>query len=214
MSVTLQSLPRARVRAAAPRRRIDGGGSASVASNPRVDLNDAQLHVPRLLHVARRILGSDDLAWDAVQDALILLWHEQRPPPDLPGWLVRTVVHRSLHHERTLRRRRVHEQRGGVAAWEVRGSEDPARSVENLELAALVAEAIEALPHDFAAPLRLRDIDGLEYEQIAARLELPVGTVRSRLHRARARLRSLLADLVHEHAACWICEGEDHPRPR
>ena len=107
------------------------------AAVARVDL--AQPHVPRLVHVARRILGSDDLAWDAVQESLILLWHEQHAPGDLVGWLVRTVVHRSLHHARSRRRRRAHEERGGGPG--AYGGErcDPVANAQLRELAELWA---------------------------------------------------------------------------
>ena len=52
----------------------------------------------------------------------------------------------------------------------------------------VIERALAELPADFRAPLELREIDGLEYEQIAERLDLPIGTVRSRISRARARL--------------------------
>jgi RNA polymerase sigma-70 factor (ECF subfamily) len=162
-----------------------------------------------MLVVARRILGSDDLAWDAVQESLILLWHEEHAPHDLVGWLVRTVVHRSLHHARSQRRRRLHEERGGE--WARERDDDPSRAAQLVELAQCVERALAQLPEPFQSTLRLRDVDGLEYAEIAERLELPVGTVRSRLHRARALLRPLLATLVHDSADCWICELDATP---
>jgi RNA polymerase sigma-70 factor (ECF subfamily) len=174
------------------------------AAVARVDL--AQPHVPRLVHVARRILGSDDLAWDAVQESLILLWHEQHAPGDLVGWLVRTVVHRSLHHARSQRRRRAHEERGGGPG--AYGGErcDPVANAQLRELAEHIEQALAQVPEPFHSPLRLRDVEGLDYEQIAQRLELPLGTVRSRLHRGRSLLRARLAERVHDAAQCWICE--------
>lgn len=171
-------------------------------------LDAARAHVPRLLAVARKILGSDDLAWDAVQESLILLWHETHAPADLVGWLVRTVVHRSLHHARSQRRRRRHEERGALDPFSPRGSEDPQRSAELIELAELIERSLERLPERFAAVLRLRELEGLEYDEIASRIDVPVGTVRSRLHRGRALLKAQLAELVHESAECWICELE------
>jgi RNA polymerase sigma factor (sigma-70 family) len=167
-------------------------------------IEHARAHLPRMLLVARRILGSEDLAWDAVQESLILLWHEAHAPHDLVGWLVRTVVHRSLHQARSLRRRRRHEERGGERTQE--HDDDPSRAAQLAELAQCVERALGQLPEPFQSTLRLRDVDGLEYEHIAQRLALPIGTVRSRLHRARALLRPLLAELVHESAGCWICE--------
>ena len=73
-------------------------------------------HLGRLTEVAERILGSGEAADDAVQEALVTLWKAQAEPPNLQGWLVRTVVHRSLHARRTALRRRKWEERAG-AEW-------------------------------------------------------------------------------------------------
>src|SRR5262245_29319224 len=113
---------------------------ARAPARPRAleaDASGLELHLPRLLAVARRILGSDDLAWDAIQEALMCLWHEREEPRDLRGWLVRTVVHRSLHQVRSLERRRRHE----LSAWRDRSPRDdadPAQLAERRALAACV----------------------------------------------------------------------------
>ncbi|MFI5403761.1 MAG: RNA polymerase sigma factor, partial [Planctomycetota bacterium] len=70
--------------------------------------------------------------------------------------------------------------------------EDAAVSRESL---ALVAAAVAALPEESREALVLRDVEGLSYEEIAAALEVPVGTVRSRLHRARSLLRDRLREV-------------------
>src|ERR1700675_3369432 len=67
--------------------------------------------LPRLQRLARRILHGEDLADDAVQEALLSLWKEGRMPQNPEGWLVRAVVLRSLHLNRSRRRRRGHEGR-------------------------------------------------------------------------------------------------------
>ncbi|MCC7011175.1 MAG: sigma-70 family RNA polymerase sigma factor [Planctomycetes bacterium] len=173
----------------------------------------AELHVPRLLRVARSILGSEDLAWDAVQDALMCLWHEREEPRDLRGWLVRTTVHRSLHHARSLARRRRHED---LAARDAASSEGAGafEESEQRELARELALAIRGLPAAFRATFRLREIEGLEYDEIARRLRVPVGTVRSRLNRAKRMLRSVLAERLHDEELCAICAREGHSEQR
>lgn len=170
----------------------------------------AQSHVPRMLTVARRILGCEDLAWDAVQESLILLWHEERSPHDLVGWLVRVVVNRSLHQSRSLRRRRAHEERGGGGPQFDHELADPCGAAQARELAEHIAHCLAELPEGFRSVLSARDVLGLDYSQIAERLELPVGTVRSRLHRARALLRERLVERVHGAAQCWLCELDSH----
>jgi RNA polymerase sigma-70 factor (ECF subfamily) len=56
-----------------------------------------------------------------------------------------------------------------------------------------VQEAVRGLPDDYRAAVVLCDVVGLPYEEIAESLGIPVGTVRSRIHRGRARLRDVLA---------------------
>ena len=156
-----------------------------------------------MLSVARRILGSDDLAWDAVQDALIALWHAPCDPSDLRGWLVRTVVHKSRHQARTLARRRRHEE----AAARERGDEaaDPTARLEQAELASSILRAVAGLSPEFRRVFRRCEIDGVGYAVVARELAIPLGTVRSRLHRARALLRLRLAHVMHDEDLCAIC---------
>jgi len=73
---------------------------------------------------------------------------------------------------------------------------DPEGSVGEGERRARVAAALERLPEAFRMPVVLRDLDGWSYEEIAAALRLPLGTVKSRIARARGQLRVLLAPLV------------------
>lgn len=166
-------------------RRADAPGPA-LTLRPRVE--DALPAVDRCLRRAERILGSWDLAWDAVQEALVALWQEAAAPRDPEGWLVNATVHRALHARRTRGRRSEHEERGG--ADRARAGEDPRRAVEVRDEVRAVEAAIDGLPEEFRAPLRLRELQGLEYDAIARTLEVPVGTVRSRLHRARERLQA------------------------
>lgn len=182
-----------------------GDGSASVAR--------AKVHVPRMLSVARSILGSEDLAWDAVQEALMCLWHEREAPHDLCGWLVRTTLHRSLHQTRSLQRRRHHEH-GARRASACESAPDPSLGVAEEDLARAIAQAIAALPAGFGLAFRLREVEGCDYAEIAQRLDLPVGTVRSRIHRAKALLRERLAELVHDAELCSLCTGERAPARR
>jgi RNA polymerase sigma-70 factor (ECF subfamily) len=78
------------------------------------------------------------------------------------------------------------------------GAADPERSAEAGETRARVARALEGLPEEYRMPIILRDLEGWNYEEIAGSLRLPVGTVKSRIARGRARLRSLLAPLVRK----------------
>lgn len=174
---------------------------ASPAPTPRplrVENPHFQPRLQPLLGLAERILGCPDLAEEAVQEALIALWQTERVPRDPQGWLTQAVVHRSLTHLRSLGRRRTHECRAAEAC---RVPSDPAEALERAELREVVASAIAELPAEFRVPLELYEVDGLDYAAIARREQLPVGTVRSRIHRARRRLRERLASEVNLGAA-------------
>jgi len=148
---------------------------------------------------ARRILGCDHLAADAVQETLLSLWQQPEAPVDLPGWLVRAVVHRSLHQRRSLQRRIRHEHHAASAACALHEHcDNPLHEAWAHELDHRLETALAALPKDQGHAFVLFEREGLDYDAIAARLRVPVGTVRSRLHRARAALQQQFATLAME----------------
>ena len=75
---------------------------------------------------------------------------------------------------------------------------DPAAPLERAERERIVQAALDRLGPEHRAVVILKDFDGRRYEEISAILEIPVGTVRSRLHRARCELRDRLRGLVDE----------------
>lgn len=159
--------------------------------SPSFDL-DFQPHLDALHAIARGIVGSDDLAADAVQEALVCLWREREAPPDVRGWLVRTVVHKSLHVVRARSRREGHERAACADRAELCPLCDPARLLEDDEARARLESALDSLSLELREVFVLRQEQGLGYEAIASRLAIPIGTVRSRLARARERLAELV----------------------
>lgn len=152
-----------------------------------------QTHRVLLQRAALRILGCQDAARDAVQEALITLWLDPPVRGEEKAWLLRTVIHRSLHERRT-RMRRQRWEGAAAEAW----SEDcpicsPQREAESRELARAVDAGLAAIPEPYRTTLVLRELDGHDYEEIAQVLRVPVGTVRSRLNRARSMLRDRVA---------------------
>jgi len=152
-------------------------------------------HLPRLQAAARRILGDDDLAADALQEALVTLWHLGEVPPHVGAWLMRAVIHRSLHARRTLERRLRWEERAGHEALDRCPLCGPEQALERRQLMEALEQALEALSVEYREVFVLRELEGLDYREIAHRLDLPVGTVRSRLSRARCALRGTLSAL-------------------
>ncbi len=153
-------------------------------------------HQPRIHAVCRRITGNDADALDATQDALIAV---VRGLPRFDGrsrfstWVYRIATNSCLDELRRRRRRPVvglPEHDGvPIALPDHRGSPVADRVVDGLAVDA----ALAALPEDFRAAVVLRDICELDYAEIAEVLEIPAGTVRSRIARGRAQLASQLA---------------------
>ena len=93
-----------------------------------------------------------------------------------------------------------HERRSGVASEDLLeqmpGTDDPRETVERRQRLATVQRAMAQMSRDLALVVALRDLQGLSYEETAATLEIPMGTLKSRLVRARRELAERVADLV------------------
>ncbi len=159
-----------------------------------------------LLHRrARRIVGSDDLAWDVVQETLIRDHRRQGEGrrhagghSPLPA-LLRLCSLIALEVLRARRRREAHE----FAACDPSSHtapRDPAHEAQRAELRGFLLEALEALPYDQRRAFELFEFDGHAYACIAQRLGVAVGTVRSRIARARATLRLALERTAGDYA--------------
>jgi len=145
-------------------------------------------HLAALHAVARGIVTSHDLACDAVQETSLALWMQDEKPADLRGWLVRTTVHKCLHVLRRADRRGRHEERAGVERTEACPLCDPGLPAEESELRLRLDAAIAELSDELRTTFLLRSERGLDYQEIAEALSIPIGTVRSRLKRAREAL--------------------------
>lgn len=152
-------------------------------------------HLDRARAVAARILGCEHLAEDALQEALISLWRTGAPPAGVRAWLVRAVVLRSRHLRRTLLRRQHHERCAGDAACDLHAEcSNPLHVAFAHEVGHAIALALRTLPADQRETFALYEVEGFDYAEIAQRVGAPVGTIRSRLHRARAALRGALRE--------------------
>jgi RNA polymerase sigma-70 factor, ECF subfamily len=173
-----------------PPRGSANGRACSHRLSPEVFAENIRPHVHRMVDTARRLLGSDDLAWDAVQETLISLWQQPDWPPNLRAWLLRTVTNRSRHLFRCSARRRKHEEQ--AAALRPNTDANPARLVETCELCNELKAALAELPLGQRQVFCMHEMDEMQYDAIAHTLRVPVGTIRSRLNRARERLRTIL----------------------
>lgn len=145
-----------------------------------------------VVHVIYRMCGDQQVAEDAAQETFIQAWLRLgsfRPGTSLRNWLYRIAVNTAIDMLRK-------EKRILPDAVEELQLQDPRPGPEalatNSERAAKVQEAVLSLPEASRAVLVLREYEGLSYQEIADALEIPVGTVMSRLNYARKLLREKL----------------------
>jgi RNA polymerase sigma-70 factor (ECF subfamily) len=150
-------------------------------------------HQDRLWRVALRTLGSPDDAADAVQDALLSAYRAAagfRGDSAVTTWLHRIVVNACLDQARRRQSRPTSPLEGSAAA------DHPADDLlGSRETAAEVLAALRRLPTEQAAAIVLVDVEGYPVAEVAEILEIPVGTVKSRCARGRARLAETLLHL-------------------
>jgi RNA polymerase sigma-70 factor (ECF subfamily) len=147
-----------------------------------------------LYTIAYRLTGDPDDAEDLVQETLLRVRRGLRTyrPGSMEGWLSRIVTNAFLDDVRRRRRRPV-ESLGSEpeGAFGTSPGADEAMMAEALP--SDVEQALLQVPEEFRVAVVLCDVVGLSYEQISEALGIPLGTVRSRIHRGRALLREALA---------------------
>lgn len=163
------------------------------AAKAQAHIPDPTPHLAAVRAVARRLLGCDHLADDAVQEALVALWRETEKPQNVRAWLVRAVLLRSRHLRRSARRRRHHEHVASHHCDLHNGCDNPLHVAVAHETAERLSQALDTLPRPQREAFELYERTGLDYAGVAERLDLPIGTVRSRLHRARAAIEAALS---------------------
>jgi RNA polymerase sigma-70 factor (ECF subfamily) len=157
------------------------------------------LYQDRLYNSLVRVVGDD--AADIVQDAFVQAYvklNTFRGSSAFYTWLYRIAFNLAMSHAR--RERKTASLEGMKESWgcePVDGQPTPETTVERREEVEMVHVALDELSTEYRMILVLREIEGCRYDQIAEILELPVGTVRSRLFRARLALRDQLAPRLH-----------------
>ena len=155
----------------------------------------------RIYAVCFRMVRDEHDARDLAQDAMVkvlqgLDGYDGRSK--LSTWIIRISMNSCLSHLRKQRLRRhgsierdwPREAAGAVGPGGAAGELPPARGVEHTEMQGILSRALGSLDPQMRAVLVLRDMQDLEYGQIAEVLNVPVGTVKSRLFRARVALRT------------------------
>jgi len=157
----------------------------------------ARTHGRFLYTVAYRLTGNDDDARDLVQEVLLRLHRGLATyrPGSLEGWLSRITTNVFLDGVRRRQRRPTDllPDEADRAERVLPPSKAAEEAFSDATLSADVQRALDGLPSEFRLAVVLCDVAGLPYQEIATSLGVPVGTVRSRIHRGRALLREVLA---------------------
>ena len=162
-------------------------------------------HHASIFRVAFRLTGHRDEAEDLVQEALVEAYESfarYRPGTHFDRWLYRIMRNTFLDAKRRHGRASVHsldardEQTGLSLASLAATLHSADTELMSRTLDGPIQEALDALPPDFRLVVVLADIEGLSYEEVSEVVGRPIGTVRSRLHRARLTLKDTLKDYV------------------
>jgi RNA polymerase sigma-70 factor (ECF subfamily) len=156
----------------------------------------------RVFNTALRILGDEDSAQDASQEAFISAFRSINTfrGGSFKAWLLRTVTNACYDELRRQKRRPTTplepETNDGEEMdsprWLADPKMTPAEQSEADELEHAVQHCLDTLPTDFRAVVVLADIQGMDYSEVATAAHVPLGTIKSRLARARLRLRECL----------------------
>jgi RNA polymerase sigma-70 factor (ECF subfamily) len=186
-----------------------GGADQALWSPPSWD-EIVREHSARVYRLAYRLTGNQHDAEDLTQEVFVRVFRSlsSYTPGTFEGWLHRITTNLFLDQARRKQRIRFDGLPDDVGDRWAGNDVGPERAWEHNNLDYDVQFALDQLPPDFRAAVVLCDIEGLSYEEIAATLDVKLGTVRSRIHRGRALLREALA---HRRPAPAPADEPDEP---
>lgn len=158
-------------------------------------------HFDRLYRLAYRLTGRKAEAEDLFQELLVKAFGklDALVSTDEPGsWLCRVMYNLFIDHQRRFSRSRMHTVEegflpaGGLDSFA--GDQDPVRDNQRIEKLKALDLALAQLSDEHRVVVLLHDTEGYKLAEIQALTGIPIGTVKSRLHRARARLREILTE--------------------
>jgi RNA polymerase sigma-70 factor (ECF subfamily) len=161
----------------------------------------------RLFNTAYRLVDNADDALDVVQEAFL---HAYQSLESFKGdslfftWLYRIAVNSAISFKRKKRAVLRIDGRDGEAVHEPPDPSElsrPGHALEQVEQEQRIHKALSRLSPEHRAVLVLKDMEGQKYEEMAEALGVPIGTIRSRLHRARLELREVLEQMEERPAA-------------
>lgn len=165
---------------------------------------EALPHLDTVYRVALRLSGSEAAAEDLTQETMLKAyraWHQYERGTNARAWLLTILRHTFINEYRKAQRSGIPVDIGEIEAFtvfrEVQDTDPEGRFFDRL-VDDQIIRAINDLPDEFRETLILSDVEGLPYVEIAKITDVPVGTVKSRLFRARQALQRVLYDYAVE----------------
>jgi RNA polymerase sigma-70 factor, ECF subfamily len=172
-----------------------------------------------VFNTALRILSDEDLAADAAQEAFISAFRSIATfrGGSFKAWLMRTVTNACYDELRRQKRRPTTPLEPDTAdgdemdspRWLADPNMTPAQQSEADELEHAIQHCLDALPTEFRTAVVLADIQGMDYSEVATASKVPLGTIKSRLARARLRLRECLRGFEELLPSAFRLESEE-----
>jgi len=157
-------------------------------------------HQKAIFNLVYRLLGNYDEAAEVVQEVFLSAFksiHQFRGEANFSTWLYRIGLNHASTRRKSLNSAQQHNIPLDGTEVIADGAVDPAKNFEHKEIQQRVQQALNSLDPEDARVILLRDLQDVPYEDVAEMLDIPVGTVKSRLHRARQALRTSLAPYFH-----------------
>jgi len=187
--------------------------------------NDAMQHAPQLFSTAMRMTRNRSDAEDLVQETFIKAWRSfatYQQGTNLRAWLFRIMTNTYINKYNAQQRKPTETELDDVEElflYKRLGSVDQSQLSQSAEDQMLslftddeVKKALEELPEQFRIPVLMSDVEGFSYKEIAEILEIPLGTVMSRLHRGRKAMQKMLYEYAKERGLineALLSQGDD-----
>ena len=172
---------------------------------------EALVHSDALFRYARRLTSDPREAEDLLQETFLRalrFWHQYQRGTNCKAWLFRIMRNLSINRAQSKARNPAGDSLEDTEEWSLYGKlrdpdslkeDSPEKRFFEHNWSSEIVEAMARLPEEYRSAIILCDVEGFAYQEIAEILEVPIGTVRSRLNRARTRLQQLLHEYVMEH---------------
>ena len=173
--------------------------------------HDAMQHAPQLFSTAMRMTRNRSDAEDLVQETFIKAWRSfttYQQGTNLRAWLFRIMTNTYINKYNAQQRKPTETELDDVEElflYKRLGAVDQSQLSQSAEDQMLslftddeVKKALEELPDQFRIPVLMSDVEGFSYKEIAEILEIPLGTVMSRLHRGRKAMQKMLYEYAKE----------------